>query len=324
MYFRRLFLLVTEQCDSRCTLCDYWLIKRPKVIDPELVERRVAPFIRKNGLSVVCVSGGEPTLHPELPRIVRAVREAGASATLTTSTSQLEEHFDGLRSLVTHYLISLDGPDRDTYLQSRGVDLFDHVLAQVDRVRTETSAEVAISCVLQAGNIEKLRPLVALCLKIGVHRLFLRVPDLKPGAFGRAGDPRPRTRQQALVSPEQVEQLRADMAWLTQNADAQHLLGQSPRDLARKVKYFDCIAQGQPYEEEDQLCDVPLTSLVIQSDGAARPCFYLPQTQALNEDPAEGPAFREVYERLLNDTGFRRAWCNACQQFDGHKRSIGA
>ena len=322
VYFNRLFLLATEACDSRCVLCDYWLIKRPRLIDPELVETRVVPFIKDNGLSVVCISGGEPTLHPELPRIVRAVRAAGATATLATSTTRLGDHFEELRDLVTHYMVSLDGPDRESYHRSRGIDRFDDVLAWVRRIRAETKAETAISFVLQSSNISLVRPMYELCLAIGVQRFFLRVPDLKPGAFGRTRSVRSRTLKQATVVPEQVEGLRRDLAWLV-DEDVHHgLLGQTPETLRRKVRFFDCIASGVPYQEDDLLCDVPLTSLVLQADGRVRPCFYLPQVQDFDQDPANGNAFVEVYTKMLHDEDFRRSWCNACQQFDGHKHAI--
>lgn len=323
VYFGRLFLIITDECDSRCVLCDYWLIKQPRRIEPGMVESRVVPFIRDNRISVVCISGGEPTLHPELPRIVAAVRQAGATATLTTSTTNLGAQFDRLRDLVTHYMISLDGPNRETYLKSRGVDAFDHVVGWVRRLRAETSAEVAISCVLQAWNISCVRRMYELCLEIGAQRLFLRVPDLKAASFGRAGVIRPKTLRQALVTQEQVDALRADLAGLIET-DKQHgLLGQSAGMLERKARFFECLAQGIPYEEEDQRCDVPLTSLVLQPDGSCRPCFYLPHVQPFDSSPASGPAFTEVYERMLNDERFRREHCNACQQFDGHKHPIG-
>jgi len=240
--------------------------------------------------------------------------------TLTTSTTNLEGHFDALRDLVTHYMISLDGADRETYLQSRGIDLFDHVLEWVRRLRAETSAEVALSCVLQACNVSSVRRMYELCLAVGAQRLFLRVPDLKPSSFGRSGLIRSKTLKQVAISPEQAAALRADLGWLVEVDAARGILGQSPQALERKGRFFECVARGDPYEEEDQLCDVPLTSFVIQADGTCRPCFYLPQVQPLDDAPTAGPAFVDVYEKMLTDESFRRQWCNACQQFDGHKK----
>lgn len=322
MFFNRVFLLVTDACDSRCVLCDYWLIKKPRYIDPVLVESKVVPFVRDNGISVICISGGEPTVHPQLGRIVKTVRETGASVTLTTSTTNLEVHFCAIRDLVTHYMISLDGPDRETYLRSRGVDCFGNVLGWVRRIRDETSSEVAISCVLQSCNITSTRRMYTLCQELGVQRLFFRVPDLKANSFGRLGSVRPKTIRQAVIDEAQVATLRADLTWLVANDTKRGLLGQSAQTLERKVQYFECIAKETRYIEEDQLCDVPLTSLVIQPDGTCRPCFYLPQVQRFDNVPSIGPAFIEVYDKMLRDELFRRQWCNACQQFDGHKHPI--
>lgn len=300
-------------------LCDYWLIKKPKFIESNFVGSKIAPFISDNRISVVCISGGEPTLHPELGRIVRTVRESGASVTLTTSTTNLEDHFEAIRGLVTHYMISIDGADRNTYIQSRGVDRFDHALDWARKLRTDTSAEVAVSCVLQACNISSVRLIYQLCLANRVQRLFFRVPDLKPNSFGRVGSVRTKALERVAISQAQVDEFRADLLWL-QKADALHgLLGQNAKALERKAKYFEAAVLGQAYSEDDQICDVPLTSLVIQADGTCRPCFYLPQSQPFSPTPLSGPAFVEVHKRMLEDESFRRQWCNACQQFDGHK-----
>jgi MoaA/NifB/PqqE/SkfB family radical SAM enzyme len=322
MFFNRIFLIVTEACDSRCSLCDYWLIQQPKLLDPLVIESKVVDLIRDHQISVVCISGGEPTLHPDLGRIAMAIRATGSSVTLTTSTSNIEPHFDLLRSSICNYLISLDGPDRETYRQSRGIDLFDHVMHWVRQIRTNTSAEIAISCVLQACNLSTVRSLYNLCLDIGVKRLFFRVPDLKPNSFGRADLTRPMTLRQVSVTLDQVAKLSDDIAWIIQTDRDRKILGQTEGSLVRKVNFFKCIAQGSHYEEEDQRCDVPLTSFVIDANGMCKPCFYLPQIQPLTKSPANGSAFVDTYEKILNDEAFRRRWCNSCQQFDGHKHKI--
>ncbi|MEK7954219.1 radical SAM protein [Luteolibacter soli] len=322
MYFNRIFLLVTDACDSRCTLCDYWLTKNPKFIDSDFVEEKVASFIKENGVSVVCISGGEPSLHPDLGKIVRSVRRAGATATLTTSTTRLETRFEEIRDLVTHYMISLDGADRETYRGSRGIDLFDHAVGWIRRLRVETSADLAISCVLQACNIASIRLIYELAIELQVNRIFFRVPDFKPHSFGRSGLTRSKTLKQVEVTPSEASALAADLEWIIKADEKHKLLGQSSGNLRRKAQFFQCVSENADYEEEDQLCDVPLTSLVIHADGTCRPCFYLPQVQPFNRAPLEGSAFLDVHSRMLNDKDFRKQWCNACQQFDGHKHLI--
>lgn len=319
VFFDSLYLMVTDGCDSRCVLCDYWLIKKPRYIDAGYVETKVAPFIARSGVEVVCITGGEPTLHPELPRVVSALRGAGATATLTTSTTNLSRHFEALQDQVNNYLVSLDGADRQTYLASRGIDHFDQTVSWVTRIRKSTEAEIAVSCVLQACNLESVKAIYELSVNAGAHRLFFRAPDLKQGSFGRSTPIRPKTIKQTRVTLKQVESLREQLAEVQQLDKKHGMLGQSRADLQRKVRYFECAARDTRYSEPDRLCDVPLTSLVVQPDGTCKPCFYLPHSQPFDERPAAGPAFDEVYARMLDDKSFRKEWCNACQQFDGHK-----
>lgn len=319
MFFRQVFLVATESCDSRCTACDYWLNKKPKFIDPCFIEDELAPFIKARGIPVVCVSGGEPTLHPQLGRIINSIHAAGSSVTLTTSTTNLGPWFDDIRAKVSNYLISLDGADRETYAASRGIDFFDEVLSWIKKITSLTRSEVAISCVLQASNIESLDSIYELCLKMGVGRLYFRVPDLKEATFGRRGFVRRRSLQQVEVTEDAVLRLEDRINRLVAKDARNGILGQSHDALVRKVNFLRSIAIGQLYREEDMMCSVPLRSLVIEPDGSCKPCFFLPHRQAFDHDPAAGKAFTEVYERMLNDEKFRLSWCNSCQQFDGHK-----
>ncbi|MBX4952755.1 radical SAM protein [Rhizobium binae] len=319
MYFNQVFLVATESCDSQCTACDYWLNKKPRFVAPAFIEDDLSPFLNANKIPVVCISGGEPTLHPELGRIVRSIRSAGPSLTLTTSTTGLHNWFDEIRGGISNYLISLDGADRETYAASRGIDYFDAVVAWINRIVSETDSEVAVSCVLQASNVGNVEQIYDLCMKLGVHRLYFRVPDLKTTAFGRRGAVRRKTLEQVAVSESDVTNLRFQVARLLERDASNRILGQSHDALNRKVKFFECVAHSAPYREEDLMCTVPLLSLVIEPSGNCKPCFFLPHEQPFDQAPASGRAFTEVYERMLNDADFRLSWCNACQQFDGHK-----
>ena len=68
-------IVVTRRCNLACGYCsEYDKAGRPVPVD--VLERRLAK-LHELGTLVVCLTGGEPTLHPELPRVVRACRELG-------------------------------------------------------------------------------------------------------------------------------------------------------------------------------------------------------------------------------------------------------
>ena len=72
-------------CNFRCPYCHNWelLGDAEEVMNME----ELLTFLRKRQgiLDGVCITGGEPTLHPELPALLRAVRELGYAVKLDTN-----------------------------------------------------------------------------------------------------------------------------------------------------------------------------------------------------------------------------------------------
>jgi pyruvate formate lyase activating enzyme len=78
--------LFTHGCPLRCPFCH-----NPELVtgrEPEnfLDEPAVLSFLdrRKHLLQGVCITGGEPLLHPELPRLIKRVRSLGLKVKLDT------------------------------------------------------------------------------------------------------------------------------------------------------------------------------------------------------------------------------------------------
>ncbi|HID44058.1 MAG TPA: radical SAM protein [Archaeoglobaceae archaeon] len=63
---------ITWKCNSKCRMCNIWRDADETEIPPEKVERIFSDKIfRKTKL--VKLTGGEPTLHPQLPEIIRLI-----------------------------------------------------------------------------------------------------------------------------------------------------------------------------------------------------------------------------------------------------------
>ena len=79
--------LFTHGCPLRCPFChNPELVTEP---EPEdfLDELGVLSFLdqRKNVLDGVCITGGEPLLHPDLPRLIKRIRSLNLKVKLDTS-----------------------------------------------------------------------------------------------------------------------------------------------------------------------------------------------------------------------------------------------
>lgn len=81
----RVFVQVNERCDSRCRLCDYWLIDNPAELGMGDLQDTVVPLLEPlSPLLNVSITGGEPTLHPDLVQICATLRPLAHSLTLVS------------------------------------------------------------------------------------------------------------------------------------------------------------------------------------------------------------------------------------------------
>ena len=79
-------VLFTPGCNLRCPFCHNWRI----VVDPKppfLQEEAALKILesRKKYVDAVVVSGGEPTMHKEVPRFLRKLKEKGFAVKLDTN-----------------------------------------------------------------------------------------------------------------------------------------------------------------------------------------------------------------------------------------------
>lgn len=83
-------VLFTQGCTFRCPFCHNPSLVLPKSFSPSLItEQEVLSFLeeRKGKLDGVVISGGEPTIHPDLPEMIRAIKKLGFAVKVDTNGS---------------------------------------------------------------------------------------------------------------------------------------------------------------------------------------------------------------------------------------------
>ena len=72
-------------CNFRCPYCHNAELLGE--IEPVMTTEELLAFLRKRQgiLDGVCITGGEPTLHPELPELMRSIRDLGYAVKLDTN-----------------------------------------------------------------------------------------------------------------------------------------------------------------------------------------------------------------------------------------------
>ena len=96
--------LFSAGCDLRCPFCHNpdLVTSRPRT--PVAVADVLDLLRRRPAVTHVCVSGGEPTLHPDLPQLLGAIKDLGRSVKLDTCGSRPERLAQVLRAGLCDYV----------------------------------------------------------------------------------------------------------------------------------------------------------------------------------------------------------------------------
>src|SRR5690349_20926518 len=91
-----MMIAVTSHCNARCIGCRYGRDFMPNSrLDWEIV-RDLLDDAREANISSIRLYGGEPLLHPDLPRMVEHCRKLGLHPLVTTNAVLLEKRIDDL------------------------------------------------------------------------------------------------------------------------------------------------------------------------------------------------------------------------------------
>jgi cyclic pyranopterin phosphate synthase len=153
---------VTDRCNFRCPYCmpaeiygeHYRFLPRPELLTFEEIERLTRVFVAL-GVEKIRITGGEPLLRHELPRLIERLAAIPGlrDLTLTTNGFLLAQQAvplaqAGLRRIT----VSLDSHDEEVFRRMSGRDFGPaRVLEGIDAAQAAGLAPIKINCVVQRG-----------------------------------------------------------------------------------------------------------------------------------------------------------------------------
>ena len=127
---RDLRISVTDRCNFRCVYCmprevfdaDYKFLPHGAILTFEEIERLARVFVGL-GVKKIRLTGGEPLLRKDLPKLIEMLAPLGADLTLTTNGSTLVKHARALKDAGLNRLtVSLDSLDEATFRAMNDAD----------------------------------------------------------------------------------------------------------------------------------------------------------------------------------------------------------
>ncbi len=126
-------VVFTAGCNFRCPFCHNASLVTHIQDSTSIDEEEILTYLkkRKGLLDGVCITGGEPLMHPDIEQFIRKVRELGLAVKVDTNGCYPER----LKSLIDQGLVDYVAMDiknrRERYAETAGVPELD--LANVDK-----------------------------------------------------------------------------------------------------------------------------------------------------------------------------------------------
>lgn len=178
---------VTNRCTMRCRFCN---VPNQSGRDMDLNEiDHVLGILRRMGVPVVGVTGGEPFLRQDLHQVLGLIARHGMKSTLVTNGDLINaKRMSELRPLrnIVHFAFSLDTFDLDTYASIRGSKALPRNLATfLDAIRFGPRSVYKLNIVLGPHNVDELDTFLEFAMAWRVGLTFIPL-NIGPGGLHRA------------------------------------------------------------------------------------------------------------------------------------------
>lgn len=167
-------LVVTRRCNLSCGYCNEYDRTSAPVPYPVL-EQRLAT-LRALRTWMICLSGGEPTMHPDLVRIVRRMTDLGVRRRqlITNGYRVTPDLVDGLNDAgLTDLQISVDGvrPNDTT------IKVLDHLRSRLEIFASRARFRVVVSAVIGAAPPSEALEVVRFTRQLGLTPRIVLLHD---------------------------------------------------------------------------------------------------------------------------------------------------
>jgi len=181
---RNLRLSVTDRCNLRCEYCmpekEYVWLPREDLLHFGETRALVDVFIGL-GVDKVRLTGGEPLLRRELPRLVAmlAERPGLADIALTTNGILLPDQAEALKAAGLHRItVSLDTLHRDRFTQLTRIDALDAVRAGIESAARVFGRLKIDTVVMRGVNDDELSDLIEHGRRVNAEVRFIEYMDV--------------------------------------------------------------------------------------------------------------------------------------------------
>ena len=288
-------LSVTDRCNFRCQYCMPaeglpWL-ERDAVLHFEEIERVVA-LLARMGIASVRLTGGEPLVRRDFPRLAAMLAPLVGDLSVTTNGYLLERDAAALVDAgVNRFNVSVDSLQRDRFFAMTRRDALPQVLRGLEALAAHPEAHpIKVNAVALRGFTEdEILPFAEFARQHSYEVRFIEVMPLDAD--------RTWTRDQVLTG----EEIRAAI-------DAVHPLEPEPREpsaTARTYRFADGTGRiGFINPVSEPFCG-DCDRIRLTADGRLRTCLFSLNETDLREPLRAGASDADL-EQIVRDAVWRK------------------
>jgi cyclic pyranopterin phosphate synthase len=281
---------VTDRCNFRCVYCMpeegmQWL-SRDKILTYEEITRLAGLFVRM-GIKGIRLTGGEPTVRADLPKLIRMLHplldQGLESLSLTTNGFRLKEMAGELADAgLTRINVSIDSLVREKFHRITRRDCLDRVLEGLRELEKHpTIRPIKVNAVaMRDFTEEELIPFAELSRQRGYEVRFIEYMPLDADGNWR--------REQVLAGREMFEKINAWKPLVPVQVD--------PSSTSRVYRFADGVGEiGFINPVSEPFCST-CNRLRLTADGQIRTCLFSLEEWDLKGPMRDGRSDEEIAE----------------------------
>lgn len=248
---------ISQRCPNRCIYCSSHSNPQATHIIPFEIIKNVIDDAKSLGCKIVCLSGGEPFLHPHILDIISYIAKQQLTCYVYTSgiymkdevySSLPNEYIEAIRGMVDKVIFNVEADSSTLYDKIMGTDVggFDMMKKSIDDC-VSSGLVVETHVVPMQVNFKHLKSIFEMCYQLGVSKVSI----LRLVMQGRA----------------------------LENLSLVKLTGEDSREVTKQIKalkeaYKGKVRIGLPYSDSNCriFCKAASDKINVRYDGNVYPC----------------------------------------------------
>lgn len=294
-----LFFEITSRCNLRCQHCGSSCTTHGNMLTRQDIERTLTTIRGKKPM--VCLTGGEPLLHPDFYQIARTVKDMGFHWGMTSNATLIGAQEANMirRAGMSTISISLDGLEEthDALRQTRGA-----WRRAIDGIRhlQDVGYTPQVTTVIHPGNIDQLDQLFDLLCHMGITSW--RPINIEP--IGRACESR-----DLLLSPGDFQRL---IAFIRSKRFDPHC----KMEVTFGCSHYLGVETERMVRDHYFLCGAGITVASVRSNGDICACLDIENRPELVQGNIRRDHFMDVwqdrFQAFRQDRTVNSAVCADC------------